>query len=442
MASCLILIATSASVQASAPITLADHSAPMGSPTMRATADQLLGLADQLVRRGNPDQAESIYDLLARDPNPDVRNKARYRTALMLESKGQTRASALLLRQILDEKPEAASVRLRLATALQKLGDEEAALRELRALRSANLPLSVARFVDRLSASLQATKPFGFQIEFALAPDSNINRATRFNTLETAIGDFTLDQETKSGVGAAVRGMAQGRVGLSDALNLVGRASSDARLYRDRDLNDISVDVAGGPEFRLGRTHLSLEGGATQQWFGMKPYQRSLRLSGSATRRLGAVSQLRLDISGRWSNYRLNNLQDGRGLSFRARYERALSPQMLVSASVGADRYRARDEAYSTRQWSAGISAYRDIGRMTVFAGLDVARLKADQRLQLLPATREDRFTRFHVGSVLRQLTVAGFAPMTRIVMERNRSTVEFYDYKRTWTEFGVSRAF
>jgi hypothetical protein len=31
---------------------------------------------------------------------------------------------------------------------------------------------------------------------------------------------------------------------------------------------------------------------------------------------------------------------------------------------------------------------------------------------------------------------------MTRLVVERNRSTVEFYDYKRICTEFGIARAF
>ena len=68
--------------------------------------------------------------------------------------------------------------------------------------------------------------------------------------------------------------------------------------------------------------------------------------------------------------------------------------------------------------------------------------LKADDRLEILPAAREDRLTRLHAGAVFRQLTVGGFAPTLRIVAERNRSNVEFHDYKRTRTEFGITRAF
>jgi hypothetical protein len=42
----------------------------------------------------------------------------------------------------------------------------------------------------------------------------------------------------------------------------------------------------------------------------------------------------------------------------------------------------------------------------------------------------------------LRQLEVAGFAPVARISVERNASSIAFYDYRRTRTEFGVVRAF
>ena len=97
----------------------------------------------------------------------------------------------------------------------------------------------------------------------------------------------------------------------------------------------------------------------------------------------------------------------------RLRYERALSPTTLVSVSVGADRFKARDDAFSTTSLSSGITAYREIGRMTLSAGVEVGRLKADDRLQLLPEARKDRLLRFQLGSVFRQHTVGGFAQVS-----------------------------
>lgn len=412
--------------------------------SIKASAGQMLHIADQLTQSGRTDQAEPILELLSNDPSADVRNEARFRKAALLEARGDGRGAAVLLRQILDDRPGAAPVRLKLATLLQGMGDEAAALRELRALRSSDLPLNVARFVDRLSASLQATKPLGFQLEVALAPDSNVNRATHSDTLGTVFGDFTIDRESKarSGVGMSLRGFAQARLPVAKNVGLQARASSEASLYRHKEFNDIALELAAGPEFSLGSTRLSAEGGIGQQWYGMKPYQRSLRLSASAWRPIDSVSQLRLDASARWLDNRFNDLQDGHGLSLRARYERALSPSLLVAASVGVDRFRARDDAYSTRAWNAGLTAYKDIGRMTWSAGIEVSGLKADERLALLPEARDDRMLRLSVGSVFRQFTVAGFAPVTRLVFERNKSSVEFYDYKRTRTEFGISRAF
>ena len=411
---------------------------------MKASAPQLLLLAAQLEKRGDRDKAAAILALLEGDPHSDVRNEARYRHAAMMEADNRYRDAAVLLRRILDEKPDAATVRLKLATVLQKMGDEGSALRELRVLRTIDLPPTVARFVDRVSASLRATKPLGFQVEVALAPDSNINRATRSDTLGTVFGDFAIDEESKArtGMGLAVRGMAQARQPVTDQVELVARASGEARIYRSKDFNDISLDLAVGPEFQLGSTRFSTEAAIVQQWYGMEPYQFGFRFAGSATRPAGPTSQVRGDVAFRTASNRLNDLQDGHGLSGRVRYERALSTSLLISASIGLDRFHARDDAYSTRFIGGGVTAYRDIGRVTVSAGVEGGILKADDRLLLLPKVREDRLIRLQLSSVFRQVTYGGLSPMIRLVVERNKSTVEFYDYTRKRMEIGVVRAF
>lgn len=437
----LLVSATEAAAAAQSAPTAAGARRPL---SVKASAPQLLRLAAQLERRGDRDKAAAVLILLESDLHPDVRNEARYRHAAIMEADARYRDAAVLLRKVLDERPEAVAVRLKLATMLQKIGDEGSALRELRAVRTIDLPPTVARFVDRLSASLRATKPLGAQVEVALAPDSNINRATRSDTLGTVLGDFTLDEDSKarSGMGMAIRGMAQARQPVTDGVKLVVRASGEARLYGDKDYNDISLDLSVGPEFQLGSTRFSTEAAVMQQWYGMEPYQFGIRFAGSATRPLGPTSQVRGDLGYRAVSNRLNDLQDGQGLSGRVRYERALSTSLLISASIGWDRFHARDDAYSTRFIGGGVTGYRDIGRVTLSAGVEAGILKADERLLLLPKVREDRLIRFQFSSIFRQLTYGGFSPMVRFVVERNKSTVEFYDYTRKRMEFGVVRAF
>ena len=402
----------------------------------------MLQIADELVRNGQRDQAERLLELLVADPNRDIRNEARFRLATMASAAGKYARAAVLLRQILDEDPKANRVRLELAAVLNKMGDADGSLRQLRALRTGDLPPIVARFVDRLAASLQATKPLGFHLELAIAPDTNINRATSSDTLGTVLGDFTINQKAKSGVGAAARGLVQARIHISHNVQLIARASGDADIYRDSDFNDITIDFTAGSEFRFGNDRLTAEIGADQQWYGMRPYERTEHLAGSITRPLGTVSQLRLDVAGRLTSNMFNRLQDGRGIGTRLGYERALSPAVLLTVSAGADRFKARNDAYSTKAWNLNLSAYRDVGRTTLSAGIEIGRLKADERLLLLPKAREDKLLRIQLGAVFRGLTIDGFAPTLNLALERNRSSVAFYDYRRVRSEIGIARAF
>ena len=434
----ITLSATAAGAAVGVPAAGTTRSLRLGS------ASDLFAMATEAQGRGDFRSAEMVFTALLHDPSDMVRAEARFRLAKLLAANGKSAEAALLLRRVVDAHPKAVPARLELAGLLQRMGDEKSALRELRAIGTLDLPPNVARFVDRMAASLQASRPLSFQLELGLAPDTNINRATRSDTLGTVFGDFTLDKQSraKSGVGAAVRGFVQGRLPLSNDVNLAAHASLDANLYRHRQFDAVTLEIAGGPELRLGPARVAAEAGAGQSWFGLKPYQRTLRLSSSARVNVDAVSQLRVDGSARWSDNAFNHLEDGRGLSAAVRFERALSPQLTVGLGAGIDRFRARDDAYSTRSWGVGVTAYRDIGRTSVELGVDIGRLSADDRLEILPAAREDRLTRLHAGAVFRQLTVGGFAPTLRIVAERNRSTIEFHDYKRTRTEFGITRAF
>src|SRR5690242_13523767 len=144
--------------------------------TVRLSPAQMLKLAESAETSSDPATAAAIYAALERNPDPDIRAEARYRHAKQLLADNRNRDAALLLRRLLDEKPDAVVPRLELAHALQLLGDTDAALRELRAAEASGLPPAVARIVDRYSQALRASRPMGASLEIALAPDSNINR--------------------------------------------------------------------------------------------------------------------------------------------------------------------------------------------------------------------------------------------------------------------------
>jgi len=405
---------------------------------------EMVRLAVQRQAAGDLEFAGSLYRSLETDPNPSVRAEARFRRAKLLLQSKRNGEAAILLRRLLDEQPTATVARLELAHALQLMGENDAAWRELRAAQAAGLPPAVARMVDRYSEALRSARSTGASFEIAIAPDSNINRSTRSDTLGTVLGDFDIDKNSKakSGTGLSLQGQAYRRFTINGDTKLLIRASTSGDLYRETEFNDVSVELAGGPEFELGASRFNLETGATQRWFGQKPFQRSVRIAGGWTHPLGRQSQLRLTGSAALVDNQQNDLQDGKAYSGQVSLEHALSPTTGIGLTLGADRQSLKDAGYSTTAWRAGLVGWRDVGRATLTVAGQYGRLRADDRLALFPDKRSDRYSRITIGATFRQLMFGGFAPVTRLVIERNRSTIEFYDYKRVRSEFGIVRAF
>jgi hypothetical protein len=89
-----------------------------------------------------------------------------------------------------------------------------------------------------------------------------------------------------------------------------------------------------------------------------------------------------------------------------------------------------------------GLVGWREAGRTTLFANLGLYRLESDKRLLLFPERRKEWMIRAGAGATLRHLSVFGFSPVFRVSLERNRSTVGIYDYRRLTTEAGMTRSF
>jgi tetratricopeptide (TPR) repeat protein len=175
-----------------------DEAPPSQSVTLSPT--ELFALADRARDAGDFNGAEVAYRALAGNPDIELRTEARFRLGLMLADRlGNPREAAVFFREILDEKPNAARVRFELARMHVMLGNSNAAEREFRAVgATAALPPEVERLVRFYANALSAFKPFGGSIELALAPDTNVNRATRSDTLGTVVGDLTLDEDARA----------------------------------------------------------------------------------------------------------------------------------------------------------------------------------------------------------------------------------------------------
>jgi hypothetical protein len=405
---------------------------------------QMFALAEAAQRRHDLATAEAIYRALSSNPEIEIRNEARFRLARMLEKERRFTDSAILLRRILDEQPSAQPVRLQLASVLVEMGDEAAARRELRAARAGPLPPDVARQVDRFSEALRARKPVGGSIEIAIASDSNVNRATRSDTLGTVIGDFTLDKDARaqSGRGIALQGQAYARRPISRDVDVLATLAGSADLYRKSRFDDIALGATLGPEFTLGKYQLHAGAGASRRWYGKAPFTDAATLQLDVTRPLGATAQLRAAAAGSRIWNHLNRLESGHAYSASLAAEKAFSITSGAGVTLTGIRQALRDPGYSTSSGQLSVFGWHEAGRTTFTGTLTYGRLIADQRLLLYLSRRNERLYRASLGATLRQLQFNGFAPVVSLTWERNRSPIEIYDYSRTVFDVGITRAF
>ncbi len=409
------------------------------------TPTELILLADQERDAGHFEAAEAAYRAVATNPDIDIRCEARFRLGLMVADRlHRYRDAAIEFRAVLDERPNAARVRLELARMDAALGNLGAAERELRSAQASGLPADVERFVRFYAGALDARKAFGGSLELALSPDNNINRATRTSTLGTVIGNFTLDQNAraKSGLGLAVRGQLYARTSINAHARLLARLSSSADLYRQSQFDDTQVALQVGPEIASGQDRINLAAGAGLRWYGQQPYSLTYGLSGNWQHPLNTRTSLRVDGGITRVDNRRNDLQDGAELSLAVGIDRAFSARSGGGLQLSGLRVWARDPGYASVEGGFNAYAYREIGKATIVISAGYRRLEADARLFLFPRRRvDDRFT--GTASVTwRTLQFHGFAPFTRLRAEHNRSTVGLYGYRRLAGELGITSAF
>ncbi len=298
--------------------------------------------------------------------------------------------------------------------------------------------------VRQFSDALHSNRRLGGSIELALAPDSNINRATASETLDTVIAPLTLSKDARQQSGLGLQGGAQAfaRLSLTPDLDLTPRISGSADIYRSHEFDDISGSAMMGLEWRLGRDRINPSAGETWRWYGGSLYAETPTASVDWIHPIGARAQLEAQVTGGWSRYRINALQDGLLFGASLAYERALNARTGASLTLDVARQGAKDPGYAT--WSGGASAlvWRELGRTTLFASAGLHRLQGDERLFLFPERRLEWLYQAGGGATFRRFTWRGFAPVLRLKYERNQSTVELYDYSRVVTSFGITGAF
>ncbi|HUP67556.1 MAG TPA: surface lipoprotein assembly modifier [Sphingomicrobium sp.] len=432
-----------------AALALAPGAAPHAEPCaaeqgcVTANAAQLFALADKLFEAGDTAGAAGVLEALTNDVHPELRAEARFRLAALREKTGDLAGAAQALRDLLAEQPDANPARLELARILAAMGKNKEARREIASAERAGLPPEVEQSVRRFASAIPSTKRRGLSLEISGGPDSNINRSTSAQYVDTIIAPFELDADARrqSGVGFALGGQAFTRNGLG-GIDLLTRAGAHADLFTKPRFNDIQLTVDSGPEWagKIGRIRPAAL--YERRWYGGHAYSTGFGASLNWLKQVGENSQLELNASEVRQDIQPNRNQDGWRTSLSADLLHQLAPDSTARLSVRFAALDARVKPESLRQLGAGLLLAKRLPTITAYVDFSYSRTRGIAPLFLFGKTRHDWRIDLTAGVILDKVRLGGFSPLIRVTHSDSQANIALYDYHRTRLDFGVSRSF
>ena len=407
------------------------------------SVNEVLRVAGNLIDAGRYEEAQVLLDRLARDGVGGAERDFLDGMAA-LARKDFARAERRF-RKILEGDPKLVRVRLELARTLFLMKQDEQADYNFRLAIAEHPPTAVIHNIARFREAIRARRAWRFNINFGIAPDSNINSATNKEHVDIFGLPFSLDKSARahSGVGMIAGGDASVRVWRNGNMPLYVGGYGRIVNYSGSEFDDVYIGGEAGPEIRIAGGRLRTTATAFQRWYGGKTLSTSfggkLDFDNVVEGKLGIETAL----AARRDDYARRDDIDAWNLEATAQANRAINASTLGFVYAVVQRNIAHDPGYS--YWSArlGWGLLKEIRwGLRPQISFEIGRQLNDFQLPLFNRARRDWSVQLAASIYKRDWNVAGFAPSIKLSYNRNFSTIPLYDQRRTRLEFGVTKAF
>jgi outer membrane protein len=394
---------------------------------------------------GNYAEADELLSqVLAKDPSST--------DALFLMGELNTRrrkfAEAIpYYRKILVDHPTVVRVRLDLARALFETKDDDSAEYNFHlALAEGSLPDTVIDNVERYLAIIRSRKHFVWDLNFGLAPDTNINTAAAADHVTLFGLPFTLSQQARQQSGIGVTGTVDGEYRYDLTPDI--RWRTGALLYRleypgNTIFDDMTARVYGGPQWLFKDGDISVLGVGSERWYGDHPYSVSAggRLEGQywLTKRFLWSSYL----EGLSANYHQQTFLDGYYLDHANYLSYYIDPSSFVRGTAGIGYQPTASPSFTNWYYRLGFAYQRE------FAWGITANVAPEVRWwyylgpdPLVGVRRKDRQYFVNLSVYKRDFTIFGFSPVLSYSYTTNESNDPLFKYNRNQFQLGFTRQF
>jgi len=439
VAAAMVLAAT----VAAGPVRANPQHAPQALCLDHLSVDDVMAIAGRLIDAGRFDDAQALLDRLAADEAGGI-ERVFLDGMIALARKDYARAE-VIFRRILDTDPKLLRVRLELARTLFLETKDEEADYQFRLAVAVHPPDAVVHNVALYREAIRTRRAWRFNLEFGVAPDTNINSATTRERIEILGLPFRLDPQSRarSGVGVIAGGDASLRLRRFTRVPIYLGAYGRMIRYGDHRFDDIYLGGEAGPEFRLSGGRLRVAGTGLVRWYGGKQLVTTGGGRVVFDKVIGGKWGLEASLALRHNDYVRRDDVDGWDIESTIAANRALGASTVGFAYAGVQRSIANDPGSSNWQARLGLGVLREIGwGLRPQLAVEATRQINDAPMALLGRTRRDWRLQASASIYKRDWNVAGFAPSLRVTWARTISTIEFYDQRRLRAEIGITRAF
>lgn len=358
---------------------------------------------------------------------------------------GRSYSAIAPLSRLVTLAPATAKFRLELAATLARNGQTERALYHFELAKGAGLPPPVQAKVQAEIDRIEQSKNWQGYFRFAFIPESNAARRTAAETV--TLGGLLF------GINPSAR--AQAATGIELGFGLAARPRLSETL-RARIGLDVLARVFDGavPEDVILRANAALlafgdygaqttgEVFATRRLLDKVEYSASHGIGLAYSRALGTRARLSLAAEYEAIEYRQSPVSVHRK-ALNAHLSYAVSPQFIFRVAA---RLEGRDSKSSTL---AGAAAGLTIGGDYAFTGglrigLDLSydRNIFDGPHPLFGVVRKDEKLMANLQFTNQNWSYRGFAPVLKLGMERQRSSIVLNRYNNLSASLGITRSF
>ncbi|MCY4572303.1 MAG: surface lipoprotein assembly modifier [Gemmatimonadetes bacterium] len=397
-----------------------------------------------LFRAGRIQDARKLLER-ARPENEEERIERLFLLGLIDARSGFPRRAARRFETILAQRPELTRVRLELAQVYHSLGLDEKARFHFESSLADKLPSSVEAAVEGFLNRIDARKRWSLSFSTAVLPESNPAKRTSRGQVRIGGVPFQLDRDARgsSGVGYLVTTGASFSPTIADHVRGVLAASSAAKLYKQPDWNDVSLNGEIGLARLFDKGTLSGGLRLGRRWLAADPYSREIGPWMRGRLHLPPASRLDVSLSAVRRDHHGREAQNGWRFSARPVWTYALSSPTSIETSVDVELTDARERHHASRMGGLGISvrhAFR--GGLSISPSVSALVRRHAGLDPLFLKTRSDRQLRIGVNVLHRALRYRGFAPYAGYSVEWNRSNIPLHTYRNHGAVFGISRKF